>query len=178
MRLLCLVPTGDSSAASTFSASAKEIEASINKHWDAASGVIQETLPPHPGPQKFQELDCAVVLGALEGDMGDGYFGANDQRVLSSAAKLRTAFNGVYAINDLDSQRGLGGFLIGRYPNDTYDGYETSGKGNPWFLCTQVHVCAPTECHRRFTLAALFHRRSASSTTGRRRRFWSRRKRC
>ncbi len=29
-----------------------------------------------------------------------------------------------------------GAILFGRYPGDTYDGYQTNGVGNPWFILT------------------------------------------
>jgi glucoamylase len=44
----------------------------------------------------------------------------------------------VYAVNGADDARGVPGFLVGRYPNDTYDGYETGSVGNPWILATNA----------------------------------------
>jgi len=34
------------------------------------------------------------------------------------------------------NENGLGATLFGRYPGDTYDGYQNNGLGNPWFILT------------------------------------------
>ena len=128
----------DSSVADAWRATAKDMEGAITSHWDEATGVVQETPPGHGGPSKYKELDCAVVLGALEGGWGDGFFDASDDRVLATASALQDALVGVYPLNAADDAAGLPGFLVGRYPNDTYDGYETGKVGNPWFICTHA----------------------------------------
>lgn len=44
---------------------------SCSESYVDAAGVIIETLPPHGGTQKFEELDSAVILGVLYGNSAD-----------------------------------------------------------------------------------------------------------
>jgi glucoamylase len=54
---------------------------------------------------------------------------------LATAAKIERTFEEVYLLNKRDFSNDLG-TAIGRYPEDTYDGVNTNGTGNPWFLLT------------------------------------------
>merc|ERR1712187_81525 len=60
--------------------------------------------------------------------MGD----PNSLEVARTLGKLERTFCEEYAINRLDSQKGIPGVLVGRYPGDFYQG------GNPWQLLTSV----------------------------------------
>lgn len=53
---------------------------------------------------------------------------------MATAHRLESAFENLYPINDLHPA-GLG-TAIGRYPEDSYDGYASGSYGNPWFLTT------------------------------------------
>ncbi|GAB5354373.1 hypothetical protein AAMO2058_000113300 [Amorphochlora amoebiformis] len=130
---------GDTGAGTYYQAQAKSMEPSIQAFWDASSGVIKATMTPHGGPQKYLDLDSAVHLGVLYGYADDGFFSYTDSKVLSSVGKLKEVMysDGMYPINAKDDQAKIPGYLIGRYPNDTYDGYESGSVGNPWILCTQ-----------------------------------------
>lgn len=124
---------GDSGAADYYRSQARALEKHIDNHWNGGLGYVQATLDPENGNRgKDLNLDVAVVLGALHGDTGDGFYGVTSDRVFATAAKLAEAFRELYSINP---REGLG-VAIGRYPEDTYDGYRTDGKGNPWVLAT------------------------------------------
>lgn len=130
---------GDSGAGTFYKQQASAMEDPIRKHWNAGTGVIMATTPPHPGPQKYNEIDSAVHLGVLYGYAGDDFFGYDSDQVTSSVAKYQDVMCGAgqpYPINTADDQAGIPGCLTGRYPNDTYDGYG-QGTGNPWVLTTQ-----------------------------------------
>lgn len=126
----------DTGAADWYEQQAKALEAKINEHWDGS--VIRATMPGSVGPLKYRSLDSAVVLGVLYGYRGDGFYAPNDDKVLRTAEALEQALEGVYAVNQLDTAAGVPGFLVGRYPNDTYTGTSTTGLGNPWVLCTHA----------------------------------------
>mmetsp|Transcript_12667 Transcript_12667/g.20285 ORF Transcript_12667/g.20285 Transcript_12667/m.20285 type:complete len:472 (-) Transcript_12667:170-1585(-) len=131
---------GDDGAATYYKQQVSAIEGPIKAHWDSQNGVIKATMAPHPGPQKYMELDSAIHLGVLYGYDDDGFYAPNDPQVLSSVAKLKEVMytDGMYPINAADDNKGIKGFLVGRYPNDTWDGYESGSVGNPWILCTQA----------------------------------------
>jgi glucoamylase len=126
----------DDGAATYYEQQAKALEAKIDEHWDG--NIIRATMPGSVGPMKYRSLDSAVVLGALYGSTGDGFYGPKSDKVIKTAKALEQSLSGVYAINAKDDAEQTPGFLVGRYPNDTYTGYETGGLGNPWILCTHA----------------------------------------
>ena len=122
---------GDSGAASFYRTQAALIVPELQKHWDPSRSILQATLNRVAGiDYKFSGLDTAVVLAALHGGMNDGVFTATDDKILATAAQLEKSFGGLYGINEKSA-----GVVIGRYPEDRYDGFSTS-EGNPWFICT------------------------------------------
>eukprot|EP00035_Acanthoeca_spectabilis_P024581 m.454487 g.454487 ORF g.454487 m.454487 type:complete len:490 (-) comp20681_c0_seq1:37-1506(-) len=130
---------GDPGAAAYYSQQAALIIPAIDSHWNANTGVIEESKQPYTGPPKYNGLDVAVIIGALLGDTPNNatdHYGPTSDRVLSTAQQFTNSLQGVYTVNQVDDGRGLPGFLVGRYPNDTYDGYETGQRGNPWVLCS------------------------------------------
>ncbi|KAJ1676100.1 hypothetical protein EV182_008884, partial [Spiromyces aspiralis] len=76
-------------------------------------------------------LDVQIILSALHAGLGDGVYTPDNDRVLATATELNKAFAALYPINS----RYIG-TAIGRYPEDTYDGYDTLKVGNPWPLAT------------------------------------------
>ena len=127
---------GDTSSASSYASTAKSIEDNINSnHWDANKGLIMEIPNQRP-------LDSAVHLGVLYGNNGDGFYSPSSERVQSSVAVLMNTFSSSnypdFSINKKDDELGLPGLLVGRYPNDVYNGGNTSqpSSGNPWILCS------------------------------------------
>lgn len=95
-------------------------------------------MPGYSGPRKYLNLDAAQFLGALYGDNNDNFYTPGSDRVLATAQALIDALKGVYPINAQDDSNNVPGFLVGRYPNDTYDGYKTGSIGNPWILTTNA----------------------------------------
>jgi glucoamylase len=139
---------GDNGAAQSYSSTAKQIEDDINnKHWNSQTGVVMEI------PQQ-RELDSAMHLAVLYGNNGDGFYSPSYERVQSSVAVLIDTFSSSkypdFSINAKDDQLGLPGILVGRYPNDVYNGGNTSqpSSGNPWILCSS-------------SLAEIFYRAAA-----------------
>ncbi|HAT8891206.1 TPA: Dot/Icm T4SS effector LegY, partial [Legionella pneumophila subsp. pneumophila] len=85
-----------------------------------------------PGPQKTLELDSSVMLGILTNPQKEGVFAPHHTFVRNTAKALHEQFNLMFPINKNRS----GAILFGRYPGDTYDGYQTNSIGNPWFILT------------------------------------------
>lgn len=108
------------------------LEKRLMQHLDETKGIIQATLPPHPGPQKTLELDSAVLLAVLMGSTEDSVFTPDNTYIKNTVAALKEQFQMLFPIN----QQHQGALLFGRYPGDTYDGYHNDGLGNPWFLLT------------------------------------------
>ena len=129
---------GDSATASTLSTQASALAATLPQFWDSARNLIlYEYGPVLHGKSSFK--DTAVLLGLIHGYAGDGIFNYNNPKVLASAYEIATSFIPVFPIAATHFDASTGeplGIPIGRYPEDTYDGVETTGKGNPWNLCT------------------------------------------
>ena len=124
---------GDTLAGVWYRQQARLLEIEIQKHWSASRGYILATLEsPVSDLQKPLGLDVAVVLGVLHGSVSDSFFSPLSDQVQASVLSLRIAFQNAYSIN---SRTDLGP-AIGRYPEDTYNGYTTNGSGNPWVLAT------------------------------------------
>ncbi len=126
---------GDPEAADFYEQEARAMRPVLESHWSGEKGYLEATKRFSGGlDYKDSGLDTAVLLGALKGDAGDGWMGASDDRVLATAFHLKRSFSGLYPVN----HKGLFGTLIGRYPEDRYDGYQTDGNppGNPWPLLT------------------------------------------
>lgn len=101
---------------------------------------VVPTLSRISGQRKPTQADCAVLLGFTHGFDGDLGEKENDtwepwsDRALASLDRLLNVFAAVYPVNDgLDHEKGQ--VLLGRYPEDVYDGVGQS-IGNPWFLTT------------------------------------------
>ncbi len=122
----------DEEAAKFYETQARLINNRLNQHLDFRNSVIQSTLAPHPGPQKTLELDSSVILGILINPQDKGVFSPQHSIVKNTVQALHNQFNLMFPINDKAS----GAILFGRYPGDTYDGYNTHGLGNPWFILT------------------------------------------
>ncbi|OZJ02834.1 hypothetical protein BZG36_04351 [Bifiguratus adelaidae] len=144
---------GNQSVSSTLSAAANALTQTLSQFWDPMRNLIlYEYGPILRGKSSFK--DAAVLLGVLHGYANDHVYSYTDDKVLASAFELATSFLDIYPIaNITQDQSGLTlGIPIGRYPEDTYNGVETTGAGNPWYLCTT-------------TLAELFYRAAYTYTT-------------
>ena len=155
---------GDPSAGDWYEKQARELEKEIEKHWDNDKGIIQVTLDRDDGVNyKYSGLDSAVILAVLHSSLADGFFNATDDRVLATAVAIRKRFSEIYDIN----HRGLPGTLIGRYPEDKYNGYHSDGEGNPWILATNAYA----ELYYR--VAFSLNNAKKVTITGRNREFYS-----
>ncbi len=133
----------DDQAAVYYEQQAELINFRLYQHLDQKNQLIQATLPPHLGPQKAFELDSSVLLGILLNPKHD-LFSLNNIYVHKTINALHEQFNLMFPINNHHE----GAILFGRYPGDTYDGYQTNSIGNPWFILTA------TMAEYYFTLAA------------------------
>lgn len=123
---------GDTGASEWYLKQAEEIKTELNKFWDSERSVIISTRDRMGGiDYKKSNLDSSVLLGVLHAGTTD-IFSVDDPKVQSTVLKLKQTFKTLYSIN----QSGPSGVAIGRYPEDKYDGYTSSGEGNPWILIT------------------------------------------
>jgi glucoamylase len=94
----------------------------------------------HGDTRNRRGVDSAVLLGVLAaGDAGDENFGPSAPAVLASIKVYVDAFRGLYSIANSEGQtKGSDPVPTGRYPEDKWDGYDTTehSMGNPWYICT------------------------------------------
>ncbi|KAB5592389.1 Glucoamylase [Ceratobasidium theobromae] len=94
----------------------------------------------NPGNHNRKGIDSAVLLAILAGGAsGDPHFGPAAPAVLASVKVYVDAFRGKYSIaNSTGQVNGTDPVPTGRYPEDKWDGYETTDDtlGNPWYICT------------------------------------------
>lgn len=134
----------DPMAAQFYQQQLLRVSQELNRFWDANRGYIFATLSMSGKVQKSSksggsikvlnksQLDVAVILAVLHSDTGEENFSFTDDRVLSTFQKLADSFSAIYPINQNKSVASA----WGRYPEDTYDGYQTNSVGNPWVLST------------------------------------------
>lgn len=82
---------------------------------------------------KDSNIDVAPLLGLLHNSPYQKLISLNSPEVKKYIDTLINTFSNLYAINKAFPDLGIS---LGRYPEDRYDGYTTSGVGNPWFLAT------------------------------------------
>jgi glucoamylase len=112
------------------------LQTALDQHWDAAAGLYRCLLDAGDVGDRDPAVDVilAAVVGALD---------PWDPRLLATAAKIRAQWADpaspvAYPVNAEDATRGIGP-LVGRYPDDRYDGDMTDSQtslGHPWALCT------------------------------------------
>ncbi|MDB5037237.1 MAG: hypothetical protein JWQ35_765 [Bacteriovoracaceae bacterium] len=124
----------DPKAAEWYRSEAAQLREKILSHWRDDLGYFVESQDP---ALSYRNLDAAVILSTLDQD-DDPFLRASDDRILSTVENLRTQMHDLYNINKLtrNEQDEELGDAIGRYTQDTYDGYRTGSQGNPWFLIT------------------------------------------
>ena len=138
---------GDLGAADWYTLQAGYIENLLLKFWNKQKGHLVETLW-----SKRSGLDCGLLLASLHALPADGsdddavYPPWSDEMLVSLLALTRDQRDR-FPINsspwssskddvDTDEEQPFEGTGLGRYPEDTYNGYSTVHQGNPWFLCT------------------------------------------
>ncbi|KAL2349714.1 glucoamylase I precursor [Cryomyces antarcticus] len=131
-----------------------ELAAAFGDSFGIQKGHIVETL----GSER-SGLDCGVLLGSLHGNAREGshhdvnrdghvFLPHSDETLVTLLALThdqRDRFpinfaprDGLFAQTLAAVTMPLQGVGIGRYPEDAYNGYDSStpDAGNPWFLCT------------------------------------------
>ncbi|KAI9328298.1 Six-hairpin glycosidase-like protein [Zopfochytrium polystomum] len=133
---------GDSASYLKFAGAARRVEEATHSFWCKTCPFVQAAREIESGPSKTTQLDVAPVLAALH--MNQYGIPDNSNAVLSvtsgpiwlTAIQLASTMKLVFPLNHA-APPGVAP-AIGRYPEDTYDGYETSARGNPWFLATNA----------------------------------------
>lgn len=84
------------------------------------------------GSGRGGNIDSDVIMAAVYGKMQ-----CMTDKMMSTAAVIRDTFVNLYPINTWDKSQGFGP-VIGRYPEDEYDGDMTAPPniGHPWAACT------------------------------------------
>ncbi|KAJ1728012.1 hypothetical protein LPJ72_005660 [Coemansia sp. Benny D160-2] len=134
---------GDSAAGDRYSLQAEFISQNMSAaFWDAKLGHIRTTANRTGGlDYKTSNLDTQVLLAALHSGLDDGFYTVESDRMLMTVVKLVSVFKPLYGINGVSSATVNSAVMpvslaLGRYPEDKYDGYDSSGPGNPWSLIT------------------------------------------
>lgn len=132
---------------------ASELLFSLEKHWDAARGYISETITQQD--YKGGGLNSSIILGVLYGDLSNANdpYAVTNEKVMSTVYYIRNAFSSLYKIN---IEHPLSPPLIGRYPNDIYDGANLR-YGNPWPLLTNEMAQYYYRCASKLEQAGVIH---------------------
>jgi glucoamylase len=114
-------------------AAKNDLSLRLEEHWVEDHGYYRSTLEPE-GNAKGGNVDSSTVMGAVYGNLK-----TSDPRLLSNAAVVWDNFRTLYSINHWGYSHGLGP-VIGRYPEDEYDGTVTEQPniGHPWPVCTAL----------------------------------------
>lgn len=112
------------------------LEAALAAHWDQAAGIYRSLIEGDAPDGYDPNID--IVFSAVYGAVD-----VLNPKLLSTAGRLRAVWDDTsstyyYPINAADAARGIGP-LLGRYPEDEYDGDtgdRYSGFGHPWPVST------------------------------------------
>lgn len=126
---------GDGGAAEFYAQQASLIAAMIKEEFfDSEVGIKTSIRIVNGGlGYKHSNLDVAPLLALIHNSPYQKLFTLNSPAVRKYINTLIKRFGSLYSINKTYPDLGVS---IGRYPEDRYDGYATSGVGNPWFLTT------------------------------------------
>lgn len=124
----------DGAAADFYRAESAKIAQKLKSEFvDSRVGILVTTQRSAALGYKNSGLDVAPLLALLHTSPYQRVFSLRDPAVLKYIDTLAATFGEIYPVNKQYKDMGVG---IGRYPEDKYDGYETSRIGNPWFLTT------------------------------------------
>lgn len=126
---------GDKGAAQFYATESGRIAQALKSDFvDARIGILTTIRRVNGGlGYKNSNLDVAPLLALLHNSPYQNLFPLNSAPVRKYIEVLTGTFAELYSINKAFPEMGVG---IGRYPEDRYDGYATTGVGNPWFLST------------------------------------------
>lgn len=114
----------DMDSARRWSRAASDVDAAMPAFYDVEKGFVRSALGS-------ERLDASVLLASL---YGASSFTPWSSEILSTLMRLNEQMGQLYPVNAAvsGSRRGV---LLGRYPEDVYDGVGRS-QGNPWFVTT------------------------------------------
>ncbi len=134
---------GDPGAARYYHNEAQEIGQVLRGFW-SSKGFLRATLEDIPGslpveadnapPGVRRSLDCAVPLAIIHGSdrqQSDSEWSADSDKVLATLRHYVLSFDGLYPINGGRGTHWTGGWAVGRYAEDVYNGNGKS-RANPW----------------------------------------------
>lgn len=135
---------GDSGAAEFYKLQAGLIAKFLNEQFrDESIGLKTTIRKVNNGlDYKTSNIDVAPLLAIIHTYPYQKIFSPHSNHVKKYIEVLVSTFKNIYSINHQFPELGV---AIGRYPEDRYDGYKTSGMGNPWFLSTLA--LAEYQCH-------------------------------
>lgn len=114
---------GDSDRSSKYANAARAIVATLGAHYQ--NGFVIE--------EQNRQVDGATIVAFNDGFQdGDSDFGPTDAKVAGTVKKLINTVCVQYPINMQDTNNGIAGVMLGRYPGDVYAG------GNPWILTSSA----------------------------------------
>ena len=124
----------DSNAADFYRQESERIALKLKAEFtDERVGILVTSQKSAPLGYKNSGIDVAPLLALLHASPYQKLFSLKDSYILKYVDVLTNTFTGIYPVNKKYVDLGVG---IGRYPEDRYDGYQTSALGNPWFLST------------------------------------------
>lgn len=128
---------GEAARATEYSTQRTRILAAMDAYWSEEKGYLEFAHGPAErctpwgagaGEKPGDNLESAVLLGALHSRRSSGPHALIDERVLATAVAIEDLFTSLYAFNRaLSAEEGK---LIGRNRGDQYYG------GNPWVFIT------------------------------------------
>jgi glucoamylase len=126
---------GDGGAAQFYAQQSKFIADFLKTHFLDNEIGIKTTIRKINGGlgYKNSNIDVAPLLALLHNSPYQKLFGMRSAPVKKYINVLIETFQQLYTVNKAYPELGV---AIGRYPEDRYNGYETTGIGNPWFLST------------------------------------------
>ena len=124
----------DTGAAIWYQSQADLISSRLEEFWDPIDLIVKTTMniSENGRPTKISNLDVSVLLAILHCDAANSSYSIHNDKILSTLSKLERIMYELYPIN-----QNLTITLIGRYPEDIYDGVGLSS-GNPWVLATHA----------------------------------------
>lgn len=99
---------------SQYLSTANDVKSAVQKHWNGTY-LYESTNRPKDG---------SVIHASYT--FGEYIYAPNSSEVASTIKYLTNIFCEIFPINTSDTNAGIPGVLIGRYPGDHYNG------GNPW----------------------------------------------
>jgi glucoamylase len=153
---------GDGGAAQFYRSESIKVAQKIKREFiHPRLGIIVTTQRSAALGYKNQGLDVAPLLALLHTYPYQNIFALGDYNIQKYINQLITTFGDIYAINKAFPDLGVS---LGRYPEDRYDGYQTSSQGNPWFLSTlalaEFYCLEREEASRKRPISALARARS------------------